>query len=199
VNLKLSEAEQIYLRNLVVLEETRQQLLGHLDHLWDQVWQGADSRIHELADAADAKLQKWDNKSDPGEHSLELQGKQTIRFRLIVRDPRRTLGGYTFVLECVGQERAKIEKDKEAKHHFERLAKDAGIQPLKWDRSQVWSKELPFIADDIDATVSSVIALMSDAFKLITDFVEWHRRRAGTGQKGIEEPPAGASAGRGAQ
>lgn len=175
-NVRLGDTEKLYLGEMFVLEETRESLLRHLGEIWVEVEAAAKPRIQELADEAGLRFHWWHNAADPGSHGLSIQAADGCpRVTVATRDPRKAYGSFVFHLECPEQERIRMSRIPEAKKRFEQFAGDAGIQPLRWDRSQIWSKELPLDPDDVEASIAGASDTIYEAFRLLTTFARWHR------------------------
>ncbi len=177
MNPKMSDIAELYLKEIAVLEDARENLAEILDDIWTKIDQASLPTLTEYADTIKMKVGKWDNKSDPGQHTRGLEGKTDIRFNLLIHDPRISRNGYELIIECITQERAKLNRDMKAQEHFEKIAKAADIQPIKWNKSHIWRTDIQVHAADLERTAADVTSKLCAAYKLFTDFNAWMRSR----------------------
>jgi hypothetical protein len=177
MNPKMSDIAELYLKEIAVLEDARENLAEILDDIWMEIDQASLPTLTEYADTLKVKVGKWDNKTEPGQHTRWLDGKTGIRFNLFIHDPRISRSGYQLIIECITQERAKLNRDPQAQEHFEKLAKTADIQPIKWNKSHIWRADIQVHTADLERTVADVSSKLCAVYKLFTEFNAWMRSR----------------------
>lgn len=162
---RMTEAAQLYWKDIDVLEEARNELVDYLDEVWRQTWEKILSLWEEGAETTDLKKPNhWADRQKRGQWTVFTPHEQPANIEIQIRDPRRSHDpkSYTVSLVCYQSNQKKLEKVSEnAKGAVNAIANSHGIE-IDWDTPDNWLLErrsievIPLDADLMSTEVAKV-------------------------------------------
>jgi hypothetical protein len=176
---RMTEAAQLYWKDIDVLEEARGELVDYLEEVWEQAWGKILTHWEDGETTSDLKKPgSWADRQKPGFWGINTHQKQPANIDIHVRDPRRSEDPkfYTLSLVCSQPQQKKLQKiSANAKDTVKTMAVSYGVE-VDWvgpESHLLHKSHVEVIPSDADQTSTELAELVSKWLSMIVAINNW--------------------------
>jgi hypothetical protein len=174
---RITEAANLYWKDIDVLEEARSELVEYFDFVWSQTWERVSSLSGEIGNGSDVKIENSLDRQKPGRYFINLKQEQPAGFEIQVSDPRRSDDWrfYNVKILCYQVHKRKLDKlSAGARASINEIASSHGVE-LIWDNPNnvLCKTDIEVISDNADLTVDRVVEVIEKNIGWITEAYSW--------------------------